>query len=61
MFVPNRLSGSRVVAPYGLIPPGRVFHVLKRRGAALTARSGNAWISTLTQALGDPAHLADIP
>ena len=46
MFVPNRLSGSRGVAPYGLIPPVRGFHV---------------WIATLTGAGGDLAHRGPIP
>ena len=38
--------GRGGVAPYPLIPPGRVFHV---------------WIATVTQALGDLAHLGGIP
>ena len=61
MSVANCLSGSGGGAPYSLIPPGRVFHILKSAGVALTARNGNAWIATVTQALGDLAHLGGIP
>ena len=61
IFVAHCLSGSGGVAPYSLIPPGRVFHILKSAGVALTARNGNAWIATVTQALGDLAHLGGIP
>ena len=62
MSVANCLSGSgRGGAPYSLIPPGRVFHSLKSAGVAFTARNGNAWIATVTQALGGLAHLGGIP
>ena len=61
IFVPNSLSGSGGGAPYSLIPPGRGFHILKSAGVALTARNGNAWIATVTQALGELAPLGGIP